>query len=91
MARALGVTTSTLWRKETGGTEFKASELVAIAKAYGVDVSRLMVIEAAAVKRTRRTAGGDRWRFLYAPSTLSCPTTSAGCWSSRGPRAGRRS
>jgi transcriptional regulator with XRE-family HTH domain len=50
MARALGVTTSTLWRKETGGTEFKASELVAIAKAYGVDVSRLMVVEAAAVK-----------------------------------------
>jgi transcriptional regulator with XRE-family HTH domain len=78
MARALGVTTSTLWRKETGGTEFKASELVAIATACGVDVARLMAVEAAAVKRTLSTPGGDQWRFLYAPSTWSCPTTSGG-------------
>lgn len=50
MARALGVTTSTLWRKETGGTEFKASELVAIATSCCVDVGRLLAVEAAAVK-----------------------------------------
>jgi transcriptional regulator with XRE-family HTH domain len=52
MARALGVTSSTLWRKETGGTEFKASELVTIATACGVDVGRLLLVavEAAAVK-----------------------------------------
>lgn len=27
MAHTLGITVSTLWRKETGGTEFKGSEL----------------------------------------------------------------
>ena len=38
MARALGVTVSTLWRKEVGISEFK----VTIAKVCGIDVSRLM-------------------------------------------------
>ena len=46
MARTLGVTATTLWCKETGGTEFKASELVTIATVCGVDVSRLMTVEA---------------------------------------------
>ena len=49
MARTLGVTASTLWRKETGGTEFKASELLTIAQVCGVDVGRLLAGEAAAV------------------------------------------
>jgi transcriptional regulator with XRE-family HTH domain len=46
MAQSLGVTATTLWRKETGGTEFKGSELVAIAKACGVDVRQLLAVEA---------------------------------------------
>ena len=46
MARTLGITTSTLWRKETGGTELKASELVEIARVCGVDVCRLLAVEA---------------------------------------------
>jgi len=45
MAKVLGVTTTTLWRKETGGTEFKASELVAIARVCGADVGRLLAVE----------------------------------------------
>jgi transcriptional regulator with XRE-family HTH domain len=44
MAHALGVTATTLWRKETGGTEFKASELIAIASVCGVDVGRLLAV-----------------------------------------------
>ena len=62
MAQALGVTATTLWRKETGGTEFKASELVAIATVCGVDIGRLLAVGpgAAAVEReTRRTGGRD--------------------------------
>ena len=51
MARAVGVTASTLWRKETGGTEFKASELVAIAKVCAVDVERLLAGNAGGVDR----------------------------------------
>ena len=51
MARALGVTATTLWRKETGGTVFKASELVAIAKVCGVDVGRLLAANAQDVDR----------------------------------------
>ena len=51
MARRLGLITSTLWRKETGGTEFKASELVAIAKVCGVDVGRLLAANAQDVDR----------------------------------------
>ena len=47
MAKALGITASTLWRKETAGTEFKGSELIAIAGRCGVDVSRLLRVPAA--------------------------------------------
>ena len=46
MASAVGVTATTLWRKEAGGTEFKASELVAIAKMCRVDVGQLLAVRA---------------------------------------------
>jgi transcriptional regulator with XRE-family HTH domain len=58
MARLLGITATTLWRKETGGTEFKATELVAIAKVCGVDVGELLAVEEQEPKAVNDRQGG---------------------------------
>jgi transcriptional regulator with XRE-family HTH domain len=67
MAKALGITVSTLWRKETGGTEFKAPELVATAKVCDVDVGRRAPTRVSATRRTSGPTGAATATSSSAP------------------------